>query len=253
VLRQAYNYAIRREIADRNPAQLSDLPMMPSRDRVLDRDELREIWLGADDTEVLAAAVVAPGTGLAIQLAMLTLQRGGEVVGIHAREIDREAGTWTIPGERTKNRRTHVVPLSDAALEVLRCAFDLTRAPGANDWQGYAFPSPRGGDKSITRHGFSRAMQKLVTRLGVPNAVAHDFRRTGATMITGERFGVSRFVVSRVLNQISDTGGAAAVTSVYDRNEYLVEKRRALNNWARLLEEVVQRCEGHLSIVRLAG
>ena len=48
-----------------------------------------------------------------------------------------------------------------------------------------------------------------------------------------------RFVVSRVLNQISDTGGAAAVTGVYDRNEYLPQKRQALNAWAQLLDEIV--------------
>jgi len=42
----------------------------------------------------------------------------------------------------------------------------------------------------------------------------HDFRRTGATAMTCERIGIPRFVVSRVLNQISDTGGASAVTGV---------------------------------------
>ena len=41
---------------------------------------------------------------------MLTLQRSGEVVGIHAREIDRKARLWTLPGDRVKNHRTHVVP-----------------------------------------------------------------------------------------------------------------------------------------------
>jgi hypothetical protein len=47
-----------------------------------------------------------------------------------------------------------------------------------------------------------------------------------------------------MLNHISDTGGAAAVTSVYDRNAYLPEKRRALDKWAaRLLEIVGERPE----------
>ena len=54
-----------------------------------------------------------------------------------------------------------------------------------------------------------------------------------------ERIGIPRFIVSRVLNQISDTGGAAAVTAVYDWNEYLREKRRALDAWADLLGEIV--------------
>ena len=73
----------------------------------------------------------------------------------------------------------------------------------------------------------------------MPDATPHDFRRTGSTNITGERIGIPRFIVSRVLNQMSDTGGAAAVTGVYDRNEYLPEKRRALDAWAALLTAIV--------------
>jgi integrase len=169
---------------------------------------------------------------------MLTLQRVGEVVGIHAREIDQGAKVWTIPAERTKNHRTHVVPLSDSALRVLGVAFDLTAKPEAKEWSGYAFPSSRYPDRPMTRHALSRAVNRLTATLKIDDAIAHDFRRTGATMVTGERIGFSRFVVSRVLNQISDTGGAAAVTGVYDRNEYLSEKRRALDAWASLLLEI---------------
>jgi hypothetical protein len=58
------------------------------------------------------------------------------------------------------------------------------------------------------------------------------------TNITSERIGIPRLIVSRVLNQISDTGGAAAVTGIYDRNEYLPEKRRALTGWSGLLQEI---------------
>ena len=69
-------------------------------------------------------------------------------------------------------------------------------------------------------------MKRMTNVLKIPDATAHDFRRTGSTNITSERIGIPRFIVSRVLNQISDTGGAAAVTG--NRNEYLPEKRRAL-------------------------
>ena len=83
------------------------------------------------------------------------------------------------------------------------------------------------------------APARIATALAIADATPHDFRRTGSTNITGERIGIPRFIVSRVLNQISDTGGAAAVTAVYDRNEYLADKRRALDEWAALLMEIV--------------
>ena len=103
---------------------------------------------------------------------------------------------------------------------------------------GYVFPSPlRKGP--ITRHAFSRAMSRVVKASGIADARLHDFRRTGSTKITGEKIRIPRFVVSRVLNQLGDTGGAAIVTAVYDRNEYLFEKRRALEAWASALAEVL--------------
>ncbi len=243
VIRQAYNYAIRREVAKANPAQLTSLPRPKERERVLSDAELQAIWHGAGDLMLADAA-----TGCAIRLAMLTLQRGGEVVGIHEREIDRSSRTWTIPGERTKNHRTHVVPLSDAALEVLDAAF--ARANGAKSAKtpdgerfrpsGYAFPARRGAKgASMTRAALSKSLKRLTDRLKITDATPHDFRRTGATNLTGERIGLPRFIVSRVLNQLSDTGGAATVTGVYDRNEYLADKRRALEGWAAVLAEIV--------------
>lgn len=61
-----------------------------------------------------------------------------------------------------------------------------------------------------------------------------------------------RFVVSKVLNQ-TDCGGAAAVTAVYDRNDYLTEKRRALGAWAIRLLEIVEGKNRADNVVKLAG
>lgn len=259
VLRQAYNYGIRREVVDKNPAQLVNLPKVNSRDRVLSDDEVRAIWDGASDPDSFEDLNMSPLMGLALCLAMVTLQRGGEVIGIHAHELDRENRLWTIPGSRTKNRRTHVVPLSDLSLQILDQAFLLSNAMATNadshstgHWNGYAFAS-EGGDGPMTRHALSRAMKRLTTELGIEDATAHDFRRTGATNITGERVGMSRFIVSRVLNQISDTGGAAVVTGVYDRNEYLAEKRKALDAWSGLLREIAEGQPTRSNIVRFSG
>jgi integrase len=197
--------------------------------------------------------------GLAICLAMVTLQRGSEIIGLHSREIDHGAKSWTIPGTRTKNHHTHVVPLSDLALDILDQAFAIasmaepTHKPGANDnWHGYAFPGRIIG-RSIGRHAFSRAMKRLTTPLGIVDATPHDFRRTGTTNITGERIGIPRFIVSRVLNQLADTGGAAAVTGIYDRNEYLTEKRRALEAWSALLLEITGDKKRGPNVVQMAA
>jgi hypothetical protein len=56
-----------------------------------------------------------------------------------------------------------------------------------------------------------------------------------------------------VINHVSDTGGAAAVTAVYDRNEYLPEKRRALDAWAALLQEIVSGIARPTNVVPMAA
>lgn len=250
LLRQAFNFAIRREMVDRNCAQFIEVPRSGSRDRVLTDDELVAVW-NATERPSDYSLPLARGTALALRLAMLTLQRGGEIAGLHAREIDWQARLWTIPGDRVKNHLTHVVPLSASALSVLKEAF----AAGDTDGRptGYAFPSPRDRGRPINRHSLSRAMKRLVTSVGIANAVVHDLRRTGATAITGERIGIPRFIVSRTLNQISDHGGAATVTAVYDRNEYLADKRRALDAWAALLHTIVTGQQPSNKVVDLVG
>ena len=240
VIRQAFNFGIFQGVTDRNPAQFASVTVTPSRERVLTDDELRAIWSVLGDPASITGLHLGPGTALALKLAILTLQRGGEVVGIHASEIDREARLWTLSGLRTKNHRLHVVPLSDAAMSVLADAFALNGHEG--QWSGFAFPSPRprsGAQVPIARAAFTRGMLRVRKVTGIVDATPHDFRRTGATMLTSERIGIPRFIVSQVLNQISDTGGAASVTGVYDRNAYLAEKRRALDAWAALLAEIV--------------
>jgi len=75
--------------------------------------------------------------------------------------------------------------------------------------------------------------------LGLGDIRPHDLRRTGATNLTSEGLGFQRFTVSKVLNHASDTGNAASVTGIYDQNEYLAEKSRALDAWSIRLMEIV--------------
>jgi integrase len=172
---------------------------------------------------------------LTLKMAAVTLQRGGEVVGMRWDEIDIDQRLWTIPAERMKGKRAHLVPLSPLAIDILDQSRSLFHG------HQYVFPSPRlEEEKSMQRHALSRAMNRLVTALGIPDATPHDLRRTGATMLTGQKIGIPRFVVSQVLAHAGDTGGAAAVTGIhYDLYDYLQEKRQALDLWASALESVV--------------
>src|SRR6516225_213095 len=95
-----------------NPVDGSHRPADPTpRDRVLTDAELVEIWKAAcQDDE----------PGKIIRLLILLGSRRQEVGGMRWSELDLDAGTWTLPAERSKNRRAHTITLPPAALDIIR-------------------------------------------------------------------------------------------------------------------------------------
>ncbi len=234
VLQRLFALAQWQEITDANPCQHVHAPRGRERDRVLSDEELRIIWDATTLPLSSSCFHLSPAMAIALRLVAVTMQRRSEIAAIHTREIDQERRIWTIPAERTKNHLRHVVPISDAALDLINAALALSGRK-----VGYLFPSPRDATRPVTNNSLTHAFVRLAAANKLKDVRLHDLRRTGATHLTSERGGIPRFVVSRVLNQISDTGGAASVTKVYDRNDYLSAKRRALDAWANLLAEVV--------------
>jgi integrase len=232
VLQGLYSFAIWQEIVVLNPCQFVTVPQFQTRERVLTDSEFMALWRALRDVETADGVHVSRSVAVAILLAAVTLQRRAEVTGMRRNEIDRGSRLWIIPGNRTKNHRTHIVPLSPLALELIDEAEAL-----AGESQ-YLFPSPRKTDEPIGPSALSHAFRRLTANAGIRGIRPHDLRRTGATALTSERLSVSRFVVSRLLNHASDTGDTAAVTGIYDRNSYLPEKRRALEAWAGELTRI---------------
>jgi hypothetical protein len=95
--------------------------------------------------------------GPLIKLLMLTGQRLAEVGGMRWEELDLEQKLWTLPAERVKNGQRHEVPLSDAAIAVLRAA------PRIKTTRGYVFATRR--DAAVS--GFSRAKDRLDAAIAI--------------------------------------------------------------------------------------
>jgi integrase len=244
LLRGVLSYAVFQEWLAANPALGHATPYRTTgRVRVLSRDELSAVWQGLDNRKT---APMERGTALALMLVLTTLQRLGEVTGLRLDEIDFHSSTWTLIPPRTKGSRPHVVPLSPLALELIKEARLL---PGSGE---FIFPG-RDAASPLDRRAATRAFHRLTTALDTieQSATPRDLRRTGATMMTGE-LNIPRFIVSRVLGHAGDSGGGAAVTGVYDRNDYLREKRSALERWGRLIDEIVEGRNGSV-VVALAG
>ena len=147
-------------------------------------------------------------------------------------EIDFDAKIWTIPVERSKNKRAHVVPLSDVAVDIIREQMAAAEAQARRKKRSMSeciFPAPRGSRPSMAGAAAAKAIKKaevkkrgLATILGVEPFTPHDLRRTAATHM--EEIGISPFIIGHVLNHVSAT--RASVTSrVYARYTYDKEKR----------------------------
>jgi integrase len=219
-LRKMCSWAVSRGIIDRSPCEGVKPPSAEiERDRVLTHDELALIWR--------ATAELTYPYDKIIRLLVLTGQRRDEVAGLRWSEVDLDDRTWTLPKERSKNRREHVIPLTPPAMELLS---SLPRIDGS--------PFAFGGGRAAPS-AFSKAKSRLdatVARLNGGDPISHwtfhDLRRTVATRMA--ELQIAPHVVEAVLNHQS--GVIRGVAAIYNRYSYLAEKRAALEAWATTLQ-----------------
>jgi integrase len=207
---------------------------------VLSADEIKTVW------DALPTADMRDSTRRVIRLCLVTAQRVGEVAGMTHAELDLEHKLWTIPPERAKNGREHVVPLSSMALEIIGEQIGASDAQARRKGRPQSqcvFPAPRGARDSMAGAAAAKALKKaestkggVATILGVAPFTPHDLRRSAATHM--EELGVSPFIIAHLLNQFSAT--KATITSrVYARYDYAKEKREALDLWSARLAGLV--------------
>jgi integrase len=173
--------------------------------------ELPAFMMQLKDREAVAAR--------ALELAILTATRTGEVIGAKWTEFDLECRVWTIPADRMRNAREHRVPLSDAVIGVVR----RMKAIRQND---FVFPGERRDALS------NMALLMLLRRMDRPEITAHGFRSTFRDWVE-EQTDTPRAVAEMAL---SHTVGNA-VEAAYRRGD-LIEKRKILmERWAKFCGE----------------
>ena len=218
VVKAFLGWCVGRAILDVSPANGLAAPARErARDRLLEDDELARILRAARQMD-------GPYDGIVALLA-LTGQRREEVAQLTWDEVDLASHTWTLPASRTKNGKPHIVHLSKEAIVV------LMRVPKLGK-----FVFSLSGTKPF--QSFSAAKHKLDKLSGVSDWRLHDLRRTCVSGMA--RLGVPPHVADKVLNHQSGT--ISGVAAVYQRHEFLAERKDALERWsahlARLLETI---------------
>lgn len=210
------------------------------RERVLTDDEVRWLWQACAERGQPFAHV--------FKLLLLTGQRRSEVAGMTEGEID---GTdWVIPAARVKNKQDHIVPLSDAARDILA---DVKRVRGK---AGLVFTTT--GVKTVSGwSAVAAAVAKRMLELGraetgddafeIERWTPHDLRRTAASGMA--RLRIRPHVIEAVLNHRS--GVIRGIAAIYNRYDYHEEKQAALQAWANRVTEIVTGKEAPGNVVQI--
>lgn len=155
----------------------------------------------------------------ALEFAILTAARSGEVRGATWSEIDLETGVWIVPAERMKAGKEHRVPLSTAAVDLLKA---LPRLAGSD----LVFFAPRGGQLS------DMTLSAVIRRMGAP-CVPHGFRSTFRDW-AAERTNYPRDMAEMAL---AHTIGNK-VEAAYRRGDMFAKRRRMMDDWAKFCDTV---------------
>jgi integrase len=153
----------------------------------------------------------------------LTGQRREEVAQMRWAEIDESTRIWGIPAERSKNGRAHIVHLSEQAWVIIH-RFPQTCT--------YVFATAN----RKRAQNIKVAKAAVDAESGVTGWRLHDLRRT---VVSGmARLGIPPHVADKILNH--QTGTISGVAAVYQRHEFMKERKEALELWARHVSDLLK-------------
>jgi len=223
-LHTIFEFGIQRGIVDTNPVNgIKPYPKGENkRERYYSEKEISLLWKAFEQIDQPVCSF--------LKLLLLTCQRKTETMTMEWSHIN--GNIWTIPENLAKGKRSHDVPLSDAAMKIIENMKTI------NGNKTYIFSSKVLSDAPITDVKKSVAKVREFTEddFSVSDFRLHDLRRTAATHMA--KLKVNRTVLGKILNH-KRLAGDGQVTAIYDRHTYMDEKRQALQDWATHLNKII--------------
>ncbi|ECK6621582.1 integrase arm-type DNA-binding domain-containing protein [Salmonella enterica] len=198
-----------------NPAAWKGMlkPLLPMPSKVQNKKHHAALPYGELGAFMAELRIRTGVSARALEFSVLTVARSGEIRGVVWDEIDLAAKTWTIPAERMKASKEHRVPLSYAAVALLRM---LPRFKDNN----LVFPAPRGGQLS------DMSLTAVLKRMGRSDLTQHGFRSTFREW-AGETTSYQREVIEHALaHQLADKAEAA-----YQRGTLWPKRVALMDDW----------------------
>jgi integrase len=245
-LSKLFNWYATRVNDFRSPIVRGMSPIKPNEragTRVLGDQEIRDIWAVLDKAERETIKDIPPCFARLVRTLLLTAVRRTEAAKASWLEIeylrrnDYQGDVWTVPAERMKGKQPHAVPLTPRVLAL------FGQRPKAADVKAYPFVFSTDGGKTAFS-GYSKAKDALDSEIAKLRKgegrdpmpawqLSRDVRRTAKTLM--QRAGVRPDISERVLAHV-----IKGVEGVYDRYQYLHEKRDALDKLAALVDHILK-------------
>ncbi len=252
VMKQLFRFAQGRDDVAANPAAALDpgaLGVVRNQcSRYLSAEEIGQFWRALD------ALGMTPTVRIGMKLLLLLGVRSGELLQAIWDEVDLDAATWTIPIEHQKltkrqevNARPWTVPLPPMAVALFRELDALAKSFRSQ----FVMASTHAEGEALTEKALNHAMRRLFVGPKAPLHFAgerptpHDLRRTLRTHL-GD-LGVPFHVAERCLNH-----SLGKVADIYDRSDYLTERRAALEKWNAYVERLIVPGKGSVAFLPAA-
>jgi integrase len=161
-------------------------------------------------------------TRCALRLAPLLFVRPGELRRAEWAELDLDGALWRIPAAKMKMAEEHLVPLSPQAVAILRELGPLTGRGR------YLFPSLRSPNEPMSENTINAALRRL--GYDKETMTGHGFRALASTRLN--ELGWSPDVIERQLAHAPRN----KVRAVYNRAQYMAERRKMMAAWADYLD-----------------
>ena len=223
---QIFRYAIVTGRAENDPSSALKGALKPIKKghfAAFEIDELPKFLYGLN----LNQARLFPATINAVKFLMLTFVRTSELVGATWGEFNFEEAEWSIPAERMKMRRAHIVPLSKQAIAILE---EQKKMSVYGDW---VFPN----QVSPRKHMSNCTILGAIKRLGYKGQMTgHGFRALAMSSIK-EKLGYRHEVVDRQLAHAPRN----RVDAAYDRAKFLPDRRIMMQEWADYLDKLAEK------------
>lgn len=160
----------------------------------------------------------------AMKFQILTMARPGEVRGAKKQEFDLEKRKWSVPAERMKMRREHVVSLSDQAMEIVQENWPEVKGVEL------IFPSLISNRKWLSENAFNSSLRRM--GYGKDEVTAHGFCATASTILNDRGFD-AEVIEATLAHQDKNV-----IRRTYNRATYWDQRVALMQDWSNILGEI---------------